>query len=249
MAILATLFLLALAGATVAAGEEVNLLPNGGFEKDENGVGIADGWVAQPSHFSRQTLDEVQSYIENLPPWEQLLEGKTIPAADGTPIWTRKADDSWPAKMFTFGSQYWGAYERHWRPEVNWYERVKREAIPRYSRFGELPVPDDLDLGAVTLMLSLAFVVDDAGKPILVSVDIAGEDVKLRTWRAEVSNVQLLLLDAVLHRVQRVVLARRLQGAVLVGLRGLEIGTLEEERLLAHQGRWYRAAISDLGFV
>ena len=38
--------------------------------------------------------------------------------------------------------------------------------------------------------------VDDAGEPILVSVDIAGEDVKLRTWRAEVGNVQLLLLDA-----------------------------------------------------
>lgn len=38
--------------------------------------------------------------------------------------------------------------------------------------------------------------VDDAGEPILVSVDIAGEDVKLRTWRAEVGSVQLLLLDA-----------------------------------------------------
>ncbi len=38
--------------------------------------------------------------------------------------------------------------------------------------------------------------VDGAGEPILVSVDIAGEEVKLRTWRAEVGNVQLLLLDA-----------------------------------------------------
>ena len=38
--------------------------------------------------------------------------------------------------------------------------------------------------------------VDDAGEPILVSVDIAGKEVKLRTWRAEVGNVQLLLLDA-----------------------------------------------------
>ncbi len=38
--------------------------------------------------------------------------------------------------------------------------------------------------------------VDGAGEPVLVSVDIAGQEVKLRTWRAEVGNVQLLLLDA-----------------------------------------------------
>ena len=137
-----------------ASGQQVNLLANGGFEKDSNGDGIADGWVAQPFNFSRQTLNEVQSYIKNLPTYEELLKGKTIRAADGTPIWTRKADGNWPAKMFTFGSQYWGEYERSWRREVNWYERTKREAIPRNSRFGELPVPDDLQLGDVSLVLS-----------------------------------------------------------------------------------------------
>ena len=137
-----------------AAGQQVNLLANGGFEKDSNGDGVADGWIAQPFNFSRQTLNEVQSYLENLPPWEQLLEGKTIPAADGTAMWARTPEGNWPKKMIPSGGQYWGPYERHWKREVNWYERVKRVAIPRSSRFGELPVPDDLDLGAVTLMLS-----------------------------------------------------------------------------------------------
>ena len=40
-----------------AAGQQVNLLANGGFEKDSNGDGIADGWIAQPFNFSRQTLN------------------------------------------------------------------------------------------------------------------------------------------------------------------------------------------------
>ena len=96
----------------------------------------------------------MQAYIKNLPTYEELLKGETIRAADCTPIWTRQADGNWPAKMFTFGSQYWGSYERSWKREVNWYERTKREAIPRNSRFGEFPVPADLSLGNCTLVLS-----------------------------------------------------------------------------------------------
>ena len=136
-----------------AAGQAVNLLPNGGFETDANGDGVADGWVALDFNFSRQGLAEVQAYIEQLPTHEALLAGEQILAADGTPIWTRK-DGDWPEHMLTFGSHYWGAYELSWQPEVNWYGRVKDEAIPQASRFGELPVPEDLNLGAATLMLT-----------------------------------------------------------------------------------------------
>ncbi len=38
--------------------------------------------------------------------------------------------------------------------------------------------------------------VDDAGEPIVVSVDLAGKEVKLRIWQADVGRIQLLLLDA-----------------------------------------------------
>src|SRR3989304_8021758 len=78
-----------------AAGEKVNLLANGGFEKDADGDGVADGWIAQPFSFSRQKPEDIQAYINNLPPGEELLKGQKIPAADGTPIWTRKADGNW----------------------------------------------------------------------------------------------------------------------------------------------------------
>ena len=144
----------ALFAGTLAVGEEVNLLPNGGFEEDGDGDGVADGWIAREFNFSRQTLDQVQSYIDALPAYEKLLAGQQISAADGTSIWTRTSDGHWPTNMLTFGSQYWGEYEKSWKPQVNWYERVKREAIPSNSRFGELPVREDLNLGDVTLVLS-----------------------------------------------------------------------------------------------
>ena len=150
---LAILIPFLVAGASVD-GEEINLLPNGGFETDADGDGVADGWTAGAFNFSRQTLEEVTACIENLPPYEKLLEGEKVLAADGTAMWARTPDGSWPARMLTFGSKYWGEYEPSWKPEVNWHERVKREAIPRYSRFGELPVPEDLDLGEATLVLS-----------------------------------------------------------------------------------------------
>ena len=136
------------------AGEGPNLLPNGGFESDADGDGIADGWQAQSFNFSRQALNELERYIENLSSPKALLQGEEILAADGTPIWTRTPEGEWPENMLTFGSHYWGAYETSWEAEVNWYERVKRETIPQYSRFGELPVSADLDLGSGTLVLS-----------------------------------------------------------------------------------------------
>ena len=149
-----TLFILFLAAGARVAGEEINLLPNGGFETDADGDGVADGWVAGAFNFSRQTLEEVTACIGNLPPHEELLEGEKILAADGTAIWTRTPEGDWPENMLTFGSHYWGAYETHWKAGINWYERVKREAIPQHARFGELPVPVGLDLGEVTLVLS-----------------------------------------------------------------------------------------------
>ena len=52
---------------TVVAADEVNLLPNGGFERDTDGDGVPDGWLGHPHHFSRQTLQEVQALLDLTP--------------------------------------------------------------------------------------------------------------------------------------------------------------------------------------
>ena len=120
-------------GALVASAQ-VNLLPNGGFEKDTNGDGVPDGWLADPSHFSRETLDQVQTYIADLPSHEELLESEEVRAFDGWPIARRNEDGNWPAYPQT--------------PE--WYRRMSAEYLPQNSRFGRLPVPAGLDLGGTT---------------------------------------------------------------------------------------------------
>ena len=149
-----------------ADGQEVNLLPNAGFEKDADGDGVADGWIAQKFNFSRETLEDVRAYVENLPPYEELLKGQRIFAADGTALFERQADGSWGKDVLKGkgnyrsaysgepGFSYWGSDERSWKHEENWYERMRRQYLPQNSRFGELPVPEGLDLGNVTLVLS-----------------------------------------------------------------------------------------------
>ena len=133
--------------------QEVNLLPNGGFEKDADGDGVADGWVAQPFNFSREKREEVQAYIDNLPPYEELLKKEKILAADGTVLYEREPDGSWGAHVLGTDT-HWRDNERNWKPEENWHERMRSEYLWRNSRFAEPPSPDGLELGDVTLVLS-----------------------------------------------------------------------------------------------
>ena len=136
-----------------AVAEDANLLSNGGFEKDGDGNGIADGWVAQPFNFSREKLKVFKGFVDDLPPYKELLKGQRILAADGTVLSKRDPDGSWKS-MLGRGGIYWGDFERSWKYEQNWYERLRREVLPQNSRFGELPVPNALSLGNTTLVLS-----------------------------------------------------------------------------------------------
>jgi hypothetical protein len=122
---------------TVVAADEVNLLPNGGFERDTDGDGVPDGWLSQPHHFSSDTPDEVQTHIANLPSHEQLLKGKEVLAADGWPIAKAAADGTW------------GAYEQ----TPKWRATLSNIYLPQGSRFGQLPLPEGLDLGTTTLVI------------------------------------------------------------------------------------------------
>ena len=47
-----TVVLVVLAVGVVARADGPNLLPNGGFEKDADGDGVADGWVAHDQAFA-----------------------------------------------------------------------------------------------------------------------------------------------------------------------------------------------------
>ena len=47
--------------STAVAEDRVNLLANGGLEKDSDGNGVPDGWVSHPHHFSSETLGHVQA--------------------------------------------------------------------------------------------------------------------------------------------------------------------------------------------
>ncbi len=139
----------------LVASTGANLLPNGGFEKDSDGDGIADGWIVQPANFSREKLTDLQAFIDKLPSQAELLEGQKILASDGSLLWGREPDGKWgPEALGTGGN--WGEYEKSWKTEVNWRERMQREYLPQASRFGEFPVPAGLDLGDTTLMLSNA---------------------------------------------------------------------------------------------
>ena len=146
-----SLAVFALLTGTCAAGEGVNLLPNPGFEKDADGDGIADGWVAQKFNFSGQTLQEVQAVIDDLPPYEELLQGDKILAADGTVLYHRQGDGSWEQDVLGTDS-HWGDNERHWKPEENWHETLRNEYLWQHARFGEPPLPEDLDLGALRVL-------------------------------------------------------------------------------------------------
>ena len=149
----AMFLVLVLGAAACLAGEEVNLLPNGGFEQDGDGDGVADEWIAQEFNFSRQTREEVQAYIKALPSYEELLAGDRILAADGTALYDRDPGGSWRPRVP--GTQgHWGDYERSWKPEENWYATMRKETLWRNSRFGPAPTPEGLDLGRVTLVLS-----------------------------------------------------------------------------------------------
>ena len=122
---------------TVVTAQDQNLLPNGGFEQDSDGDGVPDGWLGQPHNFSSETLEEVQAYIDSVPSHEELLKGEEALAADGWPIATRKPDEPWGPYMQT----------------AEWYQRLRNEYLPQNSRFGQLPVPEGLELGTTTCVI------------------------------------------------------------------------------------------------
>gem|GEM_PF-2343191 len=146
--------LLAAAGTTTrVTGAAANLLPNPGFEQDANGDGVADGWQASPAQFARATVAELDAFITNLPPAAELLAADRITALDGTVLHERLPDGEWPGDMLrTTG--HWGEYEQSWDRVRNWYERLRRQDLPRTARFGESPLPAGLELGGTTLLLS-----------------------------------------------------------------------------------------------
>ena len=140
------LIVLVLAVAGVGRASEANLLANGGFEKDADGDGVADGWVAEPCNFSRETLEGVQEFIHKLPSADDLLKQKAILAADGSVLWERAADGTWPAERL--------GTKGYWRDDdKGWYENLRNEDLLLASRFG-LPDPDGPKLGRTTLVLS-----------------------------------------------------------------------------------------------
>ena len=114
-----------------------NLLPNGGFERDTDGDGVPDGWVSHPHHFSRETLDHVQTYIAKLPSHKKLLDGKNVVGSDGWVLARRESNGTW------------GPYLK----SAEWYRRMGREYLPQNSRFGQLPVPEGLKLGKTTMVI------------------------------------------------------------------------------------------------
>ena len=75
--VVAMVLLIAVTGA-YAGGGNVNLLANGGFEKDADGDGVADGWLGELYNFARETREEAEAYIESLPPYEEMLKGKEM---------------------------------------------------------------------------------------------------------------------------------------------------------------------------
>jgi hypothetical protein len=143
----------AMIGDAEGGGRQANLLRNGGFEKDSNGDGVADGWIAQDLNFSRQTPEEVQAYIDGLPAHEKLLDGESILGADGAVLHKRQPVGSWGADVLG-PDRWWGDNEKSWKPEENWYARLRDESLWRHSRFGEPPIPEGLELGETTLVLS-----------------------------------------------------------------------------------------------
>ena len=123
--------------STAVAENRANLLANGRLEKDTDEDGVPDGWVSHPHHFSRETFDHVQAYIAKLPPHTKLLEGKHVQGSDG---WVFSRRES---------SGNWGAYVK----SAQWYQRMANEYLPQNSRFGQLPVPEGLELGGTTMVV------------------------------------------------------------------------------------------------
>ena len=141
-----TVVLVVLVVGVMARADGPNLLPNGGFEKDADGDGVADGWVAHDFNFSRQTLEQVQAYVEQFPSQEKLLEGRQVLAADGAVLYEREAGKPWGADLL--------GTDRYWdNGSAGWYDTLRNRRLFQHARFGEPPLPEGLDLGRTTLVL------------------------------------------------------------------------------------------------
>ena len=120
-----------------AAHAQVNLLANGGLEKDSDGDGVPDGWLSHPHHFSGETLEEVQAYIANLPSHEELLKGTHVLARDGWTVGKAAPDGTWTAHEQT----------------PKWYDGLRDGTLLQNSRFGQRLLPKGLELGITTLVI------------------------------------------------------------------------------------------------
>jgi len=120
-----------------AACPQVNLIANGGLEKDSDGDGVPDGWLSHPHHFSSETLEEVQAYIANLPSHEELLKGTQVLARDGWKVGKAAPDGTW------------GAHEQ----TPKWYAGLRDVTLLQNSRFGQRLLPKGLELGITTLVI------------------------------------------------------------------------------------------------
>ena len=119
------------------ADSPMNLLANGGLENDADNDGVPDGWVSHPHHFSRETMGQVQEHITNMPTHQQMLAAEHVEGSDGWILFRREADGTW------------GPYIK----SAQWYQRMANEYLPQNSRFGQLPLPADLDLGNTTMVI------------------------------------------------------------------------------------------------
>ena len=134
--LMALLALCSIAGVALAK-KPVNLLANGGLEKDSDKDGVPDGWLSHPHHFSRESLQHVQQYIKQLPSHKQLIAGKDVRGSDG---WVLQARDS---------KGKWGPFIK----SAEFYKRMSQEYLPQNSRFGQLPVPKGLMLSKTTMVI------------------------------------------------------------------------------------------------
>ena len=164
-----------------APGATGNLLFNGDFEIDANGDSLPDGWGVQPFNVSVETLEAVSSYIRDLPPQAELLQQQeAVLARDGWPLARRDKDGAW--SLYVQGSE--------------WYERLRHEYVPQASRFGQLPLPDGLDLGTRTCVISSLRPHRSAvSAPLLVE---PGHGYRLSGWYRTSGGAFTLILPQVL---------------------------------------------------
>ena len=161
-ALLVSAVIIVVTGAYGGDGD-VNLLPNGGFEEDTDGDGVADGWLGEPYNFARETLEEAEGHVRGLPPYEEMLKGTEILSHDGWPLARRKAGEPWEAWVPTADGESW----------------LRTVSHQQNTRFGEPPLPEGLDLGGTTCVVRNGQANQTVSEPIRVK---PGTGYRLSYW-------------------------------------------------------------------